>query len=193
MKIASLQHKKKSFQGYLFAYSSTLFFSWPFISPQSTLAHKHTAACLLFPHTLHRRSSHQLCITGVVQMGWAIISVAELSAMKAIREHPELPLTKSSLSPLNSQLTKTSQASSLGVIIPEAQDRWRNQEKQTHPVVFCMFCLTVYRKKTNIHSSNWKMCSYDSIIIMYLPCFQRVSATPVQWAQFDLQLMRLGL
>lgn len=28
---------------------------------------------------------------------------------------------------------------------------------------------------------------------MYLPCYQRVTATPVQGAQFDLQLMRLGL
>ena len=145
------------------------------------------------PTTLHHWSLHRLCITGVVHMGWAIISVAELSAMKAIAEHPELPLTKSSLSPLNSQLTKTSQASSLGVIIPKAQGQWRNQKKQTHPVVYCMFCLTVYRKKTNIHSSNWKMCSYDSIIIMYLPCFQRVTATPVQRVQFDLELMRLGL
>ncbi len=28
---------------------------------------------------------------------------------------------------------------------------------------------------------------------MYLPCFQRVTATPVQGAQFDLQLMSFGL
>ena len=56
-------------------------------------------------------------------MGRAIIGVAELSAMETIAEHPGLPLTKSSLSPLNSQLTKTSQASSLGVIIPKARDR----------------------------------------------------------------------
>lgn len=56
-----------------------------------------------------------------------------------------------------------------------------------------MFCLKVYRKKTNIHSSNWKMCSYGSIIIMQLSCFQEVTATPVQRAEFDLQLMRLGL
>lgn len=28
---------------------------------------------------------------------------------------------------------------------------------------------------------------------MYLPCFQGVTATLVQRAQFDLQLMRLGL
>lgn len=56
-------------------------------------------------------------------MGSAIISVAELSAMKAITEHPELPLTKNSLSPLNSQPTPTSQAPSHGVIIPETEGR----------------------------------------------------------------------
>lgn len=48
-------------------------------------------------------------------------------------------------------------------------------------------------KKTNIHSSNWKTCPCDSIIIMYLPCFRGVSATPGRSVQFDLQLMRLGL
>lgn len=100
---------------------------------------------------------------------------------------------ESSLSPLNSQLTKTSQASSGGVIIPKAQGRWRNQKKQTYPTPYCMFWLTVYRKNTNIHSSNWKMCPYDSIIIMYLPSFQEVTVARVQSSQFDLQLMRLGL
>lgn len=29
-----------------------------------------------------------------------------------------------------------------------------------------IFCFIVYRMKTNIHSSNWKMCSCDSVIIM---------------------------
>lgn len=152
--IGSLQQEKKKK-----AFQFSRVFCLPMLATQF-LSHSHSShpslpwlinmlqPAFYSPTTLHHRSSHRLCITGVVQLGWAVISVAELSAMKAITEHPELPLTKSSLSPLNSQLTKTSQASSLGVIIPKAQGRWRNQKKLTQWYTVCFALLYTGKRQT---------------------------------------------
>lgn len=69
----------------------------------------------------------------------------------------------------------------------------KSEETDLTPSYVTCVAVTYTGKKTNIHSSNWKTCPPDSIIIMYLLCFRGVSATPGRSVQFDLQLMRLGL
>lgn len=131
---------------------SQIYCSLPFIPPQHCNTGVHTGYVSL-----------ELC-----KNGRAIISVAELSAMKLITEHPELPLTKERLlSSWNSHVTEASQASSFAWLIPKTQSQWRNHTEQPRSVLYCMFGFTVDRKRKNMLSSNWKMCP---VIIMYLPC-----------------------
>lgn len=132
-----------SIQGYLSLYSScTISFTCPFISPQSATALKHALFCLL--------CSHKYPSEGVLMYRWNRANTTRgaelLCAAKTVAGNSELPLTKSSLGLLNSQLT-TSQASSW------SNYSWAHKANKeiigstSSALVHCMFCLAVRGKK----------------------------------------------